>query len=163
MLRLTFIHILIVLLAVSMTAYAQSAQWGYQPTYNSSASPITVRLSNTTVSHVGASGGASAGAGSYGSSYSPGNSKGVNVNYSFHTTSVYIPTSSSSKTYTPIADQEEGSTTNKRKNSPFAPDPTDNPVGVVTNPTPVGEPLVLLMMALLYGLYRMLRKRQYAR
>jgi len=158
MLRLTFIHILIVLLAVGMTAYAQSAQWGYQPTYNSSASPITVRLSNTTVSHVGGSGGASAGAGSYGSSFSPGNSKGVNVNYSFRTTSVYIPTSSSSKTYTPIADKEEETTANKRKNSPWDATPTGDPVGEKTQ-VPVGDPLVLLMMALLYGLYRMIRKR----
>lgn len=36
-------------------------------------------------------------------------------------------------------------------------DPDDNPVGVVTNPTPAGEPFVMLALALLYALILFVR------
>lgn len=38
-------------------------------------------------------------------------------------------------------------------------DPDDDPVGVLPNPAPVGEPLVLLLMALLYAIGMRLRTR----
>ena len=39
-------------------------------------------------------------------------------------------------------------------------EPTENPTGVVDNPTPVGEPLVLLVMAMLYIGYLRLRRNR---
>ena len=41
----------------------------------------------------------------------------------------------------------------------FWDDPTDNPMGVVDNPQPVGEPIVLLLMAMLYLACRVLTRR----
>lgn len=108
---------------------------------------------------------------------------------SYQSTSGYSQTQSSARTYTPASrsisayspDFGEGaklstyfrSTTadallsdysgtpahgNSRRSWDWS-EPTENPVGVVTNPTPIGEPLVLLAMALLYGCVMWIRRR----
>ena len=55
-----------------------------------------------------------------------------------------------------------GPETNSRK-SGWDDDPDDNGIGIVDNPTPVGEPLVLLLLALLYIACRTIIRKQTAR
>jgi len=130
MLRRIHIHTLVLLLAVGMTAYAESSQWGYRPVYNAA---------------------------------EPSLSDGE-LNYTFHSTSVYVPsTPSGYMSYTPTFDQGEESLPYRapRRVSPWDPPSEDDGTGMGVL-APVGEPMILLVMAVLYGLYRVYRRRKYA-
>ena len=121
------------MLAVGMTAYAESLQWGYRPVYNTAAPSVS----------------------------------DPDMNCTFRSTSAYVPsTPSGYMSYTPTVDQGEESLPYRapRRVSPWDPPSEDDGsnMGGVANPAPVGEPLILLVMAVLYGLYRVYRRRKYA-
>lgn len=63
----------------------------------------------------------------------------------------------------PVGSASSGMTTQNspRRSTGFSwDDPEDNPVGVVPNPAPVGEPLILLAMASLYVALLILWRRR---
>ena len=39
-------------------------------------------------------------------------------------------------------------------------DPGDNPIGQIDDPAPIGEPLILLLLAALYGGYRLIKRKK---
>lgn len=132
---------------------AQPTVSGYRPTR--SASPVfTVRQSDATVSSYG-SGGGSAATFSTGSSNRTTSTLAVGGNYPtfhFHSTSAIKP-SGQSATFTPLAD-------NSNENSSSGPiirkgiDPDEDEIGNI----PVGEPLILLVLAIGYIAYK--RRKQ---
>ena len=86
-------------------------------------------------------------------------SRDIDPSYHFRTTSSMAPvvgeTSYITTTYTPIGGSRPRKT--ETSGSWTSPDDEDDPIGVVPGPTPVGEPLaVLLVLALGY----VLRKRR---
>lgn len=87
-------------------------------------------------------------------STTPTMSEDVNTSFSFKSTSSYSPIVGS----TGYTSERNAPTRGPRKSEstpweswglddPFG-IPTDNPIGTVTDPTPVGEPLILLVMAM---------------
>lgn len=114
---------------------AQSASWGYKPV--NTAIPTKGTLPDN---------------GRYSRTYSPVFDQDVSPTFNFQSTSPYS---------SPVGSASSGMTTQSgpRRASGFSwDDPEDDPIGVLPN-IPVGEPLVLLMMALLYVLYRMHKRR----
>ena len=96
-------------------------------------------------------------------STTPTMSEDVNTSYSFKSTSSYSPIVGS----TGYTSERNAPTRGPRKSEstpweswglddPFG-IPTDNPIGTVTDPTPVGEPLILLLMAVLYAVCMRIR------
>ena len=90
----------------------------------------------------------------------------VTPSYQFRSTSVYSSSFSNNSSFVPLADDpyaSPGPRKGPRKSSPWDEDDPEtggsNEVGVVEDQAPVGEPLVLLLLAALYGGYR-LRKRK---
>ena len=91
-------------------------------------------------------------------SNTPKLSNDVQPNYQFQSTSAYTPvmggSSYSSNVYAPAANAP----TYRPRKDPTNPwgdgDPEGDPQGVVPDPAPVGEPFVLLVMAMLYLLVR---------
>lgn len=106
---------------------AQPASWGYKPV-------------NMTIP---ANGPMSGNGGSFGRTYAPAFSQDVSPTFSFQSTSPYAAPSGG-------ATSGIGVQSGPRKSSAWDA-PEDEPIGVVSNPTPVGEPLVLLALALLYA------------
>ena len=79
--------------------------------------------------------------------------------YQFRTTSIYISeTSTSTATFTPLADKPSysPSSPNRARKGGFG-DPSEYEIGVIPDPAPVGEPLILLVLAILYLCLRQLR------
>ena len=79
--------------------------------------------------------------------------------YQFRTTSIYISeTSTSTATFTPLADKPSysPSSPNRARKDLWDSEPTDDPIGVVPV-VPIGEPLILLVLAILYLCLRQLR------
>ena len=112
------------------TAYAynqnaQSASWGYKPV-------------NTAIPAGGTTSGSR--------TYAPAFSQDVSPTFNFQSTSPYSAPAGG-------ATSGIGMQSGPRRSSPWDP-PEDDPIGVLPS-VPVGEPLVLLAMALLYagGLY----------
>ena len=82
--------------------------------------------------------------------------------YQFHSTSSYTlvvgQTSYTAEPYNPL---QASGPSRARKNNPWDDtNPTDLGVGEVDDPAPVGEPLVLLWMVILYFLYTKRKKIQ---
>jgi len=78
-------------------------------------------------------------------------SEDICPSYQFKPTSYYssiVGTTSSTETYM------NGGI---RKTDPWG-DPEDDPIGVLPDPAPVGEPLILLLMALLYAICTIIRR-----
>ena len=97
-------------------------------------------------------------------STTPTMSEDVNTSFSFKSTSSYSPivgsTGYTSELNAPTRGPRKSESTPWESwglDDPFG-IPTDNPIGTVTDPTPVGEPIALLVMALLYGAMRCIRR-----
>lgn len=99
-------------------------------------------------------------------STTPTMSEDVNTSFSFKSTSSYSPIVGS----TGYTSERNAPTRGPRKSEstpweswglddPFG-IPTDNPIGTVTDPTPVGEPLILLVMAMAGAIAVYLRNRR---
>ena len=100
------------------------------------------------------------------SSISPYGSYNTTPTYQFRSTSPYQSVVNTTSSFTPLADDPYAGMA--RQNGPRrawdwgAPGDDDDPIGVIPD-QPVGEPLVLLLMALLYigvRFYRSKRKTQ---
>ena len=75
-------------------------------------------------------------------------SNDISTDYTFQSTSSYTSVLGSS--YSPMASGSQ-----LLGDGPGLPDiGGDNPIGTVDDPAPIGEPLVLLVLALLYAIYR---------
>ena len=90
----------------------------------------------------------------------------VAPSYQFHTTSVYTSVVEN-PTFSPVAADpysNSGPRKGMRKSSPWDEDDPEtgggNEVGVVDDTVPVGEPFVLLLLALLYGGYRLIKRKE---
>ena len=137
------------------SSYTQAMQMASQtntPVYRGK-TVFTVNFSDATLHTVGATGGG--GGGAYGGSTGSGG-RGATPSYSFKTTSAYVPTVSTS--VRPIDESNTLPSRNKIRRSPWD-DPEDDPIGVLPNETPVGSPLVLLLFAMVYLVYRRLTKK----
>ena len=83
--------------------------------------------------------------------------------YQFRSTSVYYSSFRDNSTFVPLADDPyagNGQRKGPRRSSPWDEDPETgggNEIGVVDDPVPVGEPLIMLLLALLYMVSRTLR------
>ena len=95
----------------------------------------------------------------------PTMSEDVNTSFSFKSTSSYTPivgsTGYTSELNAPTRGPRKSESTpwdSWGLDDPFG-IPTDNPIGTVTDPTPVGEPFILLLMVVLYGIIMHLRSR----
>ena len=83
--------------------------------------------------------------------------------YQFRSTSVYYSSFRDNSTFSPVAaDPYSNSSPNRsiRKmtlDDDDEDDPDDNPIGMLDNKTPIGEPLIMLLLALLYMVSRTLR------
>ena len=86
----------------------------------------------------------------YGSAFNTTFSQDVGTDYSFRSTSRFAPIDN-----TPAYNAPQNA---PRKAWSWS-EPTDNPIGTVTNPVPVGEPFILLLMAGLYVILSCLRRR----
>ena len=141
-------------------AYEQNAQsdsWSYRQAYGSGVSSSPIRSSSAGYqisSGVPAVTGSSyKGNSVYGNAFNTTFSEDVRPDYSFRSTSSYAPASSA-----PVYSAPQNGP--RRERSTFSWDePDDNPIGTVTNPTPVGEPLILLLLAVLYAVILRLRAR----
>ena len=73
--------------------------------------------------------------------------------YQFRTTSIYISeTSTSTAVFTPLAD-----TSPRRARKGGFGDPDEYEIGVIPDPAPIGEPLIILLFALMYVVFRYFR------
>jgi len=112
----------------------QSSSWGYTSSYNSMSS--TYRPSATTNTGYGTTYRGF----SSGRNYTPQLSGDINPSYNFHSTSPYQSITEKSFGISilsePLRDEWN--------------DPDDNEIGTVDDLQPIGEPLILLLFALLY-------------
>lgn len=93
-------------------------------------------------------------------STTPTMSEDVNTSFSFKSTSSYTPIVGS-KSYTSELNAPTRGPRKERTSSSFGwGEPEDNPIGTVPNPTPVGEPLILLVMAMAGAIAVYLRNRR---
>ena len=134
---------------IHATAYnqvAQPASWSSTSSYRTSyqSAPSYSQAQNTSRTYTPASRSISA--------YNPDFGEGAKLSTYFRSTTADAL----------LSDYSAGASAhgNSRRSWDWS-EPTDNPVGVVTNPTPIGEPLVLLAMALLYGCVVWIRRRGY--
>ena len=87
--------------------------------------------------------------------------------YQFHTTSVYTSVVEN-PTFSPIAADPYSNSSPHRSlrkavledDDDDDGDPDSDPIGQIPDPTPIGEPLVLLLLAALYGGYRLMKRRK---
>ena len=84
-------------------------------------------------------------------STTPTMSSSVQTSYQFRSTSSYAP-SGRVRVYAPGASSPSFSP--RRNDGWGTPGDDDDPTGVVPDPTPVGEPYILLLFAAFYFLYR---------
>ena len=143
-------------------AYTQAIQLssqGLTRTGSQGGQVFTVKLSNAanhSITFTSTSGGGASYGGSSGRS--SGSGGGVSFpTFSFRTTSTYVPAVGSGAATT-LADAEATLAARNRilrrgGKNPWDEEPDDDPIGVVPT-VPVGEPLVLLVMALLYLGYK---------
>ena len=136
------------------------AAWAYTPT-SQTTQTYQLHTVSATVSSYGASGGgAAASSFTTGSSY---NRTAVQPTYQFQSTSAFSIPTSTTTTFTPLADQAANGPRSgriRKGGNPWDEDPgdDDNPIGVV--PEPIGSPLVLLALAMLYLALRLYRRRK---
>lgn len=141
-------------LCSAVTHDSPSASWGYAPTYQTAASPITVRFSNTTVMSCG-SGGDVYTTTRRGSSRVT--NRDVYPSYNFQSTSAYKSLVSNSKNYAPTESADVAARRVVRRAGSWG-EPDDDPIGVIPEPVPVGEPFVLLLLAIGYCFWLRLRR-----
>lgn len=86
--------------------------------------------------------------------------------YQFHTTSVYTSVVEN-PTFSPVAVDPYSSSSPHRSLRKAAleddddeDDPEGDPIGQIPDPAPIGEPLVLLLLAALYGGYRLIKRKE---
>ena len=114
------------------SAYAspqtQSASWGYAPVYSTGSSSAT---------------------------YTPKTTQQMSPTYQFRSTSVYLPEGSYTS-YTPMvsAPFDNGARRNGPRRDMWDDEPDDEGIGEVADPAPVGSPLCMIVMALLYLIYQ---------
>lgn len=136
--------------AVNRTTPQSASSWGYKPLHSVSASQVHV---------VGSGGGAGGGAvgnggSAYRASYSPASASVAMPSmpsYNFQTTSAYRTNAGASAQPVVLAEGAAYS-------SPFDPTDEDDPIGTVT-PQPVGEPFIMLLLALLMSFVIYIKKR----
>ena len=132
---------------------SQPDSWTYRQSYSKGASSSPARsmsagyqatsdMPNTTGTTYRSSS-------TYGSAFNTTFSQDVGTDYSFRSTSRFAPADN-----TPAYSAPQ----NAPRKSGWG-RPTDNPIGQVTNPAPVGEPFILLLMAGLYVILSCLRRR----
>ena len=85
--------------------------------------------------------------------------------YQFHSTSSYTPQMTSAPVFTPLADDPYAGLAKQNDvikgwNPWDENNPGDNPIGQVDESAPVGTPLVMLLMALMYIAFRVYRRKQ---
>lgn len=116
------------------------------------AAPVfTVKLSNTSNHSVEF---ASTGGGSYGGGSSSSGARGISYSGgTFRTTSIMIPSTGATSVPSLSTTTALASRNKMRQSNPWDEDPTDDPIGVVPT-VPVGSPLVLLLLAFVYVLYK---------
>ncbi|MBO4453428.1 MAG: hypothetical protein J5761_00045 [Paludibacteraceae bacterium] len=118
-----------------------SSTSGYKPTQ-----VFTVRHSAASVYSTG--GGASATSGVV--SYSrPGKKSGPIFNSGSTSITISLPKT----TYTTAVDENTETGSGMRRSNVWD-EPTDDPIGVVPEPVPVGEPLILLVLAMMYIIWK---------
>jgi hypothetical protein len=80
--------------------------------------------------------------------------------YEFQSTSTYVESGS---TYAPVVSAPfatlPGKMGGSMRKSMWDGDPDDNELGTVDDPTPVGEPWILLLLALMYLIYTVYKKK----
>ena len=77
--------------------------------------------------------------------------------YQFRSTSTLAPVVGTTHTYAPLADSPYGAGVGGPRRGPWD-DPGDNPIGEVDDPAPIGEPLVLILFALLFLCFKLTGK-----
>lgn len=122
----------------------QSSSWGYTSSYNSMSS--TYRPSATTNTGYGTTYRGF----SSGRNYTPQLSGDICPSYNFQSTSPYQSITEKSFGISILSEP--------LRNSWDTPD--DNEIGTVDNPTPIGEPLVLLLFAVLYLVVKLVVQHQ---
>ena len=143
------------MLCSAVTYDSPSASWGYAPTYQTAASPITVRFSNATVMSCGSGGDVYTTARRGSSSVT---NRDVYPSYNFQSTSAYKSLISSSKNYAPTESADVAARRIIRRTGSWdGPSDEDDPIGVVPS-VPVGEPLILLVLAIGYCFWLRLRR-----
>lgn len=136
------------------------AVWAYTPTSQTTQTYQLHTVSSAMVSSYGASGGGAAA-----SSFTTGSSHSrtaVQPTYQFQSTSAFSIPTRTTTTFTPLADQAANGPRSgriRKSGNPWEEDPgdDDNPIGVV--PEPIGSPLVLLVLAMLYLAVRIYRRK----
>lgn len=139
-------------------AYDRSSAWGYAPVYSETQTrgAFTVFSSKATVASYGPGAGGVVSAATYSTggsrshSYAPAFNQNAVPAFRFQSTSLHT----SSK-----ANTSAGVTMQKAPSSWGDPEEDDNPIGVVPDPQPIGEPLILLAFALLYLGARRLKRQ----
>lgn len=87
--------------------------------------------------------------------------------YEFRSTSYFVSQKVNTPSFTPLADDPYAGIAKvggvRRDGNPWDldnPGENDNPIGQVDEPTPIGTPLVMLLMALMYIAFRVYRRKQ---
>jgi len=131
----------------------------YRPSSNASSAPFVIyRTSEARTSGVqfdyNISGGGSGGSGRHSGPQGPVFNTQMPQTIAFKTTSVLAPSADKPAVEASVPRLP------KRRSSGWDDDPADSgdPIGVGSTPAPVGEPLVMLLMALLYGAYMCVRR-----
>lgn len=84
----------------------------------------------------------------------------IRPSYAFHSTSSCNSVLGNTSTNSILS---EGITSYSDAWNPWGdedPEPTGNPVGTLDNPTPIGEPLILVVLAIMYLLFRRARLKR---
>lgn len=129
----------------------RSSSWGYEPTYqsinssNKKSATGTSGYGNTSYSGF-----------SSGRAYTPQFSGDICPSYHFQSTSPYRSVSEQSFGFTILSEPLRDNIWGEEETV----DPEDNPIGVLPNPTPIGEPLVLLLFAVLYLVVKLVVQHQ---
>ena len=137
----------------------QTSSWGYAPVYCTSPQKVpngcfTEFSSSATVRSYGTP---LLGWSSSSRSYAPAFSDNVYPAFHFQSTSLHV---------TRVSNIPAGISLQQRPRktpSPWDEEPDDDPIGVVPNPAPLGEPLMMLVLALLYVICISLRRLFYGK
>lgn len=141
--------------AFASSQTTNSASWGYAPLYRTASVHST-----SSQSYVSSYGSSVTSRASADNPYIP-SGKLKNPNYRFRSTSVYL-SGTGNGSFTPLADDPSSGVASLPKKAKKS-DPWDewgedtpggNEVGVVDDPAPLGEPFILLAMALAFILYK---------
>lgn len=132
---------------------SQPESWTYRQSYGKEVSSSPVRSSSVGYQMTSdipvATGSTYRSSSVYGGAFNTTFSEDVRTDYNFRSTSRYTPAAESTPAYSaPMNGPRKASGWGR---------PTDNPIGTIE--APVGEPLILLLMVVLYGVIVRLRTR----